>query len=316
MKYFLFYFALLIGLNGNAQHLNDKYLKYLSVYCDIPFDSAMHHIFVSDSFKIHKSALKIYHFYDSRDTYLIYNHDSTETRRLIKRNGFLVANEITGNTYVYFKKDNIEMVKDSAILSKKAYYGIPIFYYPPPNEFYTRQALKDSFALFSLNNEGLSMKLSSILNDLPQSIKMTMNRVDLDSIFRCILFFADPENTDRIGGQLWDSNSVDLNTFICTDKRMLYKNIVLEKIPFSVRNQAYKFYDFLERNSYKTNCFLYSGGSNFINIFGDFCLISVNEGIKEKSINMAYHGKNAYQYYDSEPNLFNIKIYCFYNYYK
>ncbi len=161
-----------------------------------------------------------------------------------------------------------------------------------------------SFQYIAEKNTGISIKLSSILCDLPLDTRKTLTKPDLDSIFRYFLFRPSQGNIQLLSkGEILNNKYTKyyLPSFLILDHKndsSLGKN----------KSKIYNLINYINDNCDKNNYYAYFAPSVMAN-YDPYVLISINEGMVSENIN------EFYMSFNNEPILYNIKVYSAFYFY-
>jgi hypothetical protein len=280
------------GCTNNTQinSRNDD-IVFMAEYYGEPYDSLTKYIVFMDTTTIYTTGLVFSHFYDKRNVRR--NENDWHDFPLCKI-GVFTKNIKTNNKYVYSKNIHGDYNSNGVYISS---------YTDPERRFKSKEYFKtkfscDSFSIYSLQQLGVSMKLSAILNDLPKKIKSITDRVVLDSIFKAF-FFPSFVRNDDLGVILLSP----------TDTQYYFTEYDLLINPENIKNDRNNQFYFshcshILRNILKENYFVYETTSELSNGIGT--IITINEHMVYDSISKS---NKFFKEYDDEPMLYDVKIY-------
>ena len=264
-------------------------IQYMSAYYNEPYDSILENISFQDTINVTSIGLRFTHFFDKRNI----RRDSNDVHSFDKcKVGVYIKNLNTGNKYIYSKRlfgDYNQVDRKYQSIHNDDFRNFSV------QDYFDTALIKDSFFVYYIQQSGVSMKVSSILNDLPKNIKSKLVRHVLDSVF--IAFFYEKSVHSSVYSTVKDSFP-DWATFAFLRYTHDYDSL------FDYSNKIlYSFYNHLRRNLACENIFTYRYPSDFINGFEP--IIFLNEGF----INDTSFSNPFYVKYDDETTLYRLRIY-------
>jgi hypothetical protein len=277
----------------NSTEVNSRNddIVFMAEYYGEPYDSLTRYIVFMDTTPIYTTGLVFSHFYDKRNVRR--NENDLHDFPLCKI-GVFVKNIKTNNMYVYSKNIHGDYNSNGVYISS---------YTDPERRFKSKEYFKskfscDSFSIYCLQQLGVSMKLSAILNDIPKKIKPNVDRVVLDSVFKAFFFSSSVRNDDL--GVILLSPTDTQYYFTEYDQLINPENIKNDR-----NNQFYFSHcSHILRNILKENFFVYKRTSELSNGIGT--IITINEQMIHDSIS---NSNIFFKEYDDELMLYEVRVY-------
>ncbi len=285
------------NLSDNTNEVPDKNLFFISTYFNEAYDSINKFIVFEDTGIVKTAGLEFYHFYDIRSARRgpgldgFFNYPKSKF-------GVFVRNQKNGNCYIY-SRNSPGNVDPSTHFFSQLTTNYELGFHP--KKYFNHINSDDTFALYRLQQTGVSMKLSAILNDLPKNVRATLSRIVLDSIFRSFFY------------RNYASDNVENPVKLINDSINSWSGFCLLFDPngpnFTESNKlCSKFNNYMRRNALNPNLFVYNTSSKLCNGLG--ITIAINE---DMTIPATVKGDSLFVFYDDEPKLYNLSIYCTYD---
>ncbi len=296
-------YVLLLGMITGCEYGQKKPknhdIEFMAEYYGEPYDSLAKFIVFQDTTIIYNAGLTISHFYDHRNT----RRNAKDSLYFgLSKLGIFVKNTATGQQYVYSK--NLPGFFMRGHTSQDSFYS-PIANRAEgtfvQDEYFNTHFRDDTFVIYRLQQTGISMKLSGILNDLPKKTKLNLSRTLLDSVFQAFFFYPYQKSDSNLTILFKGSDTSYFNF------RLAFLDNIDDHTTAQQLSLAKAYAKELSNTLSQNNLFVYAMGSRFVN--GDAVIVIINENMTRKEIG----GPNKfYMEYDDEPMLYDINVYSVY----